>query len=128
MSTISKKSIRKLPLTTKIHSHFSSNRELIFKIFPLRNIVPKMVSAAKKVLNLQEPEIAFAWVDAFKGRCRAEKKVDVEANGGNPVDLQVTDQFLIRCGVESLSQMKSLVAPTEVETMPFTDKETVLRN
>ena len=53
---------------------------------------------------------------------------NVEANGGNPADLQVTDQFLFRCVVESLMEVKSLVVePTEVETMPFTD-ETVLKN
>ena len=54
---------------------------------------------------------------------------NVEANGGNPADLQVTDQFLFRCVVKSLMKVKSLVVePTEVETMPFTDIETVLKN
>ena len=74
----------------------------------------------KKQLNLHEPEAALAWTDAFKARCRAEKKVDVPAAGTTP-DLQVTDQFLFRCGVESLRKVKSLVAPTRVETMAFNE-------
>ena len=82
----------------------------------------------KKQLNLHEPEAALAWRDAFKARCRAEKKADVPAAGTTPADLQVTDQFLFRCGVESLMKVKSLVAPTKVETMAFNEIETVLEN
>ena len=80
----------------------------------------------KKQLNLHEPEAALAWIDAFKARCRAEKKADVPAAGTTPADLQVTDQFLFRCGVESLMKVKSLVAPTKVETMAFNEIDTVL--
>ena len=47
----------------------------------------------KKQLNLHEPEAALAWIDAFKARCRAEKKADVPAAGTTPADLQVMDQF-----------------------------------
>ena len=65
------------------------------------------MSADKKVLNLHEPEIALAWVDASRARCRAEKKIDVEAKRRNPADLQVTDQFLFRCGVESVEFWKA---------------------
>ena len=82
----------------------------------------------KKQLNLHEPEAALAWIDAFKARCRAEKKADVPAAGTTPADLQVTDQFLFRCGVESLMKVKSLVAPTKVETMAFNEIETVLES
>ena len=82
----------------------------------------------KKQLNLHEPEAALAWMDAFKARCRAEKKADVPAAGTTPVDLQVTDQVIFRCDVESLMNVKSLVAPTKVETMAFNEKETVLEN
>ena len=87
-----------------------------------------MQSTEKKLLNLELPEDALAWIKASKARCRAEKKTDVVANGGNPADYQITDQFLFRCGVESLKKVKSLVAPTKVETMPFRDIETVLEN
>ena len=72
-------------------------------------------------------EIALTWVDASNARCIAEKKIDVEINEGSPADLQVTDQFLIRCCVENLMKVKSLVAPTEVETMPFTDIDKVFK-
>ncbi|MEL7079445.1 MAG: hypothetical protein AAGM46_26445, partial [Cyanobacteria bacterium J06582_2] len=41
---------------------------------------------------------------------------------------QITDQFIFRCGVESLKKVKSLVAPTKLETMPFKDIATVLEN
>ena len=82
----------------------------------------------KKQLNLHEPEAALAWIDAFKARFRAEKKADVPAAGTTPADLQVTDQFLFRCGVESLMKVKSLVAPTKLETMAFNEIETVLEN
>ena len=82
----------------------------------------------KKQPYLLEPEAALAWIDAFKARCRAEKKADVPAAGTTPVDLQVTDQFLFRCGVESLMKVKSLVAPTKVETMTFNEIEMVLEN
>ena len=77
----------------------------------------------RKQLNLHKPEAALAWIDAFKARCRAENKADVPAAGTTPADLQVTDQFLFRCGVESLMKVRSLVAPTKVETMEI---ETVL--
>ena len=87
-----------------------------------------MQTTEKKLLNLHEPEDALAWIDAFKARCRAEKKTDVDANGSNPADYQITDQFIFRCGVESLKKVKSLVAPTKLETMPFKDIATVLEN
>ena len=82
----------------------------------------------KKQINPNEPEAALAWIDAFKARCRAEKKADVPAAGTTTDDLQVTDQFLFRFGVESLMKVKSLVAPTKVETMAFNEIETVLAN
>ena len=87
-----------------------------------------MQPAEKNVLNLHAPEETLAWIDAFKARCRAEKKTDVNANGSNPADYQITDQFIFRCGVESLKKLKSLVAPTKLETMPFKDIATVLEN
>ena len=39
-------------------------------------------------LNLHEPEAALAWIDAFKARCRAEKKADVPAAGTTPADFK----------------------------------------
>ena len=87
-----------------------------------------MQSTEKKLLNLQLPEDALAWIKAFKARCRAEKKTDVDTNGNNPADYQITDQFLFRCGVESLKKVESLVAPTKIETMPFKDIERILEN
>ena len=87
-----------------------------------------MLSTDRRVLNVHEPEVALAWVDAFKSRCIAGKKTDVESNGGKPADFQATDQFLYFCGVEILRKMKSLVAMPEEETMPFTDIETVSKN
>ena len=78
----------------------------------------------KKQLKLHEPEAALAWIGAFKARCRAKKKADRTT----PADLQVTDQFLFRCGVESLMKVKSLVASTKVETMAFNKIKTVLEN
>ena len=56
------------------------------------------------------------------------KQADVPAGGTTPVEQQVTDQFLFRCGVESLMKVKSLDAPTKVETMAFNIIETVLAN
>ena len=64
--------------------------------------IEMQATETKKQLNLHEPEAALAWIDAFKARCRAKKKTDVPAAGTTPADLQVTDQFLFRCGVESL--------------------------
>ena len=49
----------------------------------------------------------------LKVRCRAEKKADIPTAGTTPADLQVTDQFLFRCGVEMTMKFKSLVAPTK---------------
>ena len=86
-----------------------------------------MLSTDKKGFNVHEPEFALDWVDSFKDRCRTEKKVDVEANGGKPADLQVMEQVSLRCAVESLMKVKLLVAPTAVETMPFKDIETVVK-
>ena len=77
--------------------------------------IEMQATETKKQLNLHEPEAALAGIDALKARCRAEKKADVPAAGTTPADLQVTDQFLFRCGVESLMKVKSLVAPTKVE-------------
>ena len=65
---------------------------------------------------MHEPEASLAWIDAIEARCRAEKKADVLAIGTTPADLQVTDQFVFPCGVESLIKVKSLVALTKVET------------
>ena len=63
-----------------------------------------------------------------KRDCRAEKKADLQAAGTTPADLQVTDQFFFRCGVERLMKVKSLVAPTKIETMAFNEIEMVLEN
>ena len=82
----------------------------------------------KKQLDLRETEAALAWIDAFEARCRAQKKAHVLIAGTTPADLQVTDQFLFRCDVESLMKVKLLVAPTKVETMALNEIETVLAN
>ena len=58
--------------------------------------IEMQTTETKKQLNLHEPEAALAWIDAFKARCRAEKKADVPAAETTPDDLQVTDQFLFR--------------------------------
>ena len=85
----------------------------------------------KAPLPLREPENALAWIEAFKARCRAEKKTDIVANpeAAPPViqDLQITDQFLFRCGVECLRKVANLVAPREPANMQFKDIEKVLR-
>ncbi len=86
-----------------------------------------MSSFDKLSLNLREPEDALVWLDAFAAKCRAEKKTDVAATASNAADFQVTDQFLFRCGVESLKKLKSLVAPKELKAMPFKDIEKVLK-
>ena len=88
--------------------------------------IETQASETKKQLNLHEPEAALAWIDAFKAQCQAEKKADVPAAGTTTADLQVTDQFLFRCNVESHMKVKSLVAPTKMETMAFNEIETVL--
>ena len=82
----------------------------------------------KKQLHLNEPEAALTWIVAFKARCWAEKKAYVPPTGTTSADLQVTDQFLFRCGVENLMKVKLLVAPTKVETMAFFENETGLEN
>ena len=61
-------------------------------------------------------------------RIQSPKKIDVETNGGSLANLQVTDQFLFRCGVENLVTINTLVQPVEVETMPLTDIKTLLKN
>ena len=86
-----------------------------------------MSSFDKPSLILREPEDALVWLDAFAAKCRAEKKTDVAATASNAADFQVTDQFLFRCGVESLKKLKSLVAPKELKAMPFKDIEKVLK-
>ncbi len=69
----------------------------------------------KLSFNLREPEDALVWLDAFAAKCRAEKKTDVAATASNAADFQITDQFLFRCGMESLKKLKSLVAPKGTE-------------
>ena len=81
-----------------------------------------MASQEKNSLNLKEPEDAQAWLDAFKARCRAEKRTD--ATG----DLQMTDQFLVRCGIECLKKVKSLLAPQKIEEVPFNDIEKAINS
>ena len=70
-------------------------------------LIEMQATETKKQLNLHEPEAALAWIDAFKARCRAEKKADVPAAGTTPADLQVTDQFFfpLRCGKSCESQI-----------------------
>ena len=65
----------------------------------------------EKQLNLNEPEAFLTWIDSFKTRCRAQKKADVSTAGTTFADLQITGQFFFRCGVESLMNVKRLVAP-----------------
>ena len=80
-------------------------------------------------LNLKDADHAMAWISAFKAKCRADKKTDVLGSEDPLVarDLAQTDQFLFRCGTECLVKLKSLVAPKELEEMPFNDIETVLK-
>ena len=85
-----------------------------------------MANPEKHQLNLRDPEDAQAWIDGFKARCRAEKKTDTAATTSAPQDYQITDQFLFRCGVESLKKVKTLVAPNNIEDMPFKDIEDTL--
>ena len=80
----------------------------------------------KNPLNLKEPEDALAWIDAFHARC-AEKKTDRPGTNTAAQDYQITDQFLFRCGVESLKKLKALVAPKNIADMPFKDIETELK-
>ena len=83
----------------------------------------------QKQLNLLEPVAALAWIDALKARYRAEKKANLPEAGTTTADIQVTNQFLLRCSVESLMKVKQVVAPTaKVETMVFNEIETVLEN
>ena len=98
------------------------------RLYSIRGNIEIQATETKKQLNLHEPEAALAWIDAFKARCRAETKADKPAAGTTPADLQVTDQFLFRCGVESFMKVKSLIAPTNVEIMAFNEIETVLEN
>ena len=69
----------------------------------------------KQGLNLREPEITLPRVDGFEARWRAEK--NTVASGGDPADLQITDQFLSRYIVVGLMKVKSFVTPTEAETV-----------
>ena len=73
-------------------------------------------------LDLREPEDASAWLDSFKAHCRAEKKRDILADAtADPVveqDLQITDQFLYKCGLETLKKLNSLVAHTNRQIWP----------
>ena len=51
------------------------------------------------MLNLNEPDDALMWLTAFKAKARVEKKIDQEG------DLQMTDLFLSRCGLDSLKKI-----------------------
>ena len=53
------------------------------------------VTETKKQLNLHESEAALAWIDAFKARCRSEKKADVPAAGSTQADLQLINFFSV---------------------------------
>ena len=76
-----------------------------------------MSSFDKLSLNLREPEDALVWLDAFAAKCRAEKKTDVAATASNAADFQITDQFLFRCGVESLKKLKCCPKGIESHTV-----------
>ena len=80
-------------------------------------------------LNLREPADALAWLEGFKARCRAEKKKDIDADSENNIvkNFQKTDQFLYRCGVESLKKVQSLAAPKQVSDLKFAEIEEMLK-
>ena len=79
-------------------------------------------------INLKEPEQALAWLAGFKARCRADGKIDVVETVEHPAKLNMTDQFLFRCGTDALVKLGSLVAPKKLEDMPFKDIEQALKS
>ena len=115
MSILINKLIQKMTLTAKFFLRTQVTVSCSFSVYLYRNIFPKMLSTDKDVLYLLELEFALKWLDALKARRRAEKKIDLDANGGNPADMQVSDQLSFRCSAERFMKMKSLVAPTKVE-------------
>ena len=48
-------------------------------------IALKMQSSGRNSVNLHEPEVALAWIKAFKARLQIhnQKEVGVKTNGGN---------------------------------------------
>ena len=100
------------------------NRKRIIFI-SLGGTIEMQATATKKQLNLHEPEAFLAWIDELTAGCRVETKADLPAAGTTPGDLQVTDQFLFRCGVKCLMKVKSLVARTKVEIMALNEAGTV---
>ena len=101
-------------------------RRIFFNLFC--GIAKVQATETKTQLNLHELETNIAWIYAFRARCRAEKKADVPAARTTPADLQVTDHFLLRCGVQSLMKVKTPVAPTKKEPLAFNEIETVLES
>ena len=65
------------------------------------NNVPRMLSVAKNMM-LHGFQFALGLVETFIARFRSSKKVDVEANGGDTEDLQVTLNFSFRYRVKNL--------------------------
>ena len=70
----------------------------------------------------------MAYTGAFKTRCTAEKKIDMYANQGYLIGIQITHHFLFRSCVENLMKLKYLAARTQVDTMHLKDIETVMKD
>ena len=68
-------------------------------------------------LNLNDSNSALVWIKSFKAIGRAKKWKDDKDS------LEITDNFMGTCGLASLTKIMSIVAPLNVEDMPFADIE-----
>ena len=81
-----------------------------------------MASRQISELDLDQPDIACAWLIAFNARSRAKGWQDDKSTG-----YKITDNFLATCGVRALQKIQFIVAPDKPENMTFSKIEEALK-
>ena len=64
-------------------------------------------------LNLNDPTAANSWIIAFLAIARTKEWVDSDEKK------QITDNFVARCGIHSLTKIIAIVQPKVITEMPF---------
>ena len=72
-------------------------------------------------MPLDKPDRALTWLKAFQALARAKGWKDEGSNIG------IVNNFLATCGLSALEKLESLVAPRQVESLPFIELEKALR-
>ena len=75
----------------------------------------------RRVLDLQNAELATAWIMPFVAKCRAGKKEDKNNTDGTIQDLQVTDLFLSMGSQDAINKLRSLIIPRNLIDTPYKD-------